>query len=386
LTLQGESVASTIVQAAASKGTASDRVFTIPSGVTVTLQALTVRYGRTTADGGGLANFGTLTLTHSTISGNAARDGGGLYHHQGQLTLTSSIVASNLRGGDCSRDQGSITSDGYNVDSDRSCHLTAATDRPGTDPRLGLLQDNGGPTFTHALLPGSPAIDVIPWGTNGCGTTLVSDQRWQARPQALGGSCDIGAYEVEVAGQPLSAWVSGLTPSTAVCKNVTSGQAVTLSDPVSPWDCEAAGLGVSSGDQVSLRVQGLVKNGVTDVGGAVTGMAPSSGGCTNLTTGQQVTFQQMKGATAASCVTAGLVVHPGDQVRIRVQAAAEETGSASDALEETRRGIAASGSSPAPWRLPLRRRVAPHLSYHPLLRELSASDLTDVSRLHSAIV
>jgi hypothetical protein len=191
------------------------------------------------------------------------------------------------------------------------------------DPLLGPLQDNGGPTFTHALLPGSPALDGIPWGANGCGTTVFSDQRGQARPQPVGGACDIGAYEVAVAGQPLSAWVVGLTLDTAVCKNVTTGQAVTLSAPVSPWDCEAAGLAVTSGDQVILRARGPVTQDAADVSGAVVGMAPTGGGCTNLTTGQQVKFQCMVGATAGSCVAAGLVVHPGDQVQMHVQGVAE---------------------------------------------------------------
>jgi hypothetical protein len=52
-------------------------------------------------------------------------------------------------------------------------------------------------------------------------------------------------------------------------------------------------------------------------------MMPSSGGCANLTTGQQVTFQHMVGATAASCVAAGLAVHAGDTVQISAQGAAE---------------------------------------------------------------
>jgi hypothetical protein len=114
---------------------------------------------------------------------------------------------------------------------------------------------------------------------------------------------------------------------TAVCENTTTGQAVTLHDPTIPWNCEAAGLGVTAGDQVVLRVRGSAKKGATDVGGAVVGMAPSGGGCTNRTTGQQVKFQALfqaePGATAASCVAAGLVVHPGDQVQMRVQGVAE---------------------------------------------------------------
>jgi hypothetical protein len=204
LTLQGEDVATTIVQAATSSGTAPDRVFTIPSGVHVNLRELTIRYGHVNNSGGGLSNLGTLTLAHSTVSGNIAAEGGGLSNegtltltqstvrgnraawggglsNLGTLAVTNSIVASQSDGGDC-RHAGSwaVHTHGYNLDTDGSCQLTAPTDRPSTDPRLGPLQDNGGPTLTHALLPGSPALDVIPWGTNGCGTTLVSDQRWQA--------------------------------------------------------------------------------------------------------------------------------------------------------------------------------------------------------------
>jgi hypothetical protein len=398
VTLQGERAATTIVQAAATQGTAADRVFTIANGVTVTLQDLTIRNGHPNANGGGLLNYGTLTLTnstirgntsaafgggvynggtltltHSTVSGNTAAFGGGVSNdHQGWMTLTHSTVSSNKagnsggifnagpltlthstvsgntadfggsvsntgtvtltnsiianrpNGGDCSTGYpSSIGSRGYNLDSDRSCHLTAGTDRPGVDPLLGPLQNNGGRTFTHALLPGSPAIDAIPWGTNGCGTTHIGDQRWQARPQPVGGTCDIGAYEVAVAGQPLSAWVAGVNLRTMVCQNVTTGQEVTLSAPVPPWDCEAAGLGVTPGDQVALRVRGPVKRKATDVGGAVAGMTPRRGSCTNLTTGQQVTLQYMGGATAASCGTAGLVMQPGEAVQMRVRGEAE---------------------------------------------------------------
>jgi hypothetical protein len=439
LTLRGEAAPTTIVQAAITPQMATDRVFTIPSGVTVTLQALTIRYGQTAASsnspsrkGGGLFNAGTLTLTHSTvhnntavsylpqtlslgggvanegvltvshstirdnsagvgggfcsegpltvthstisgnsasyggglsnndspltvthstisgnsayeggglnsyggrvilthstISGNSASYGGGLSKYLGPLTLTSSIVARNWDGGDCDPYL-FFTSHGYNLDSDGSCELTAATDRPGVDPLLGLLQDNGGPTLTHALLPGSPAIDAIPWGTNGCGTTEYSDQRWQARPQPAGGACDIGAYEVAVAGQSLEAWVAGLTPQSVTCQNLTTGQEVTLGHPASPWACEAAGIAVTAGDQVRLRVQGPVKTGATDVGGAVTGLVPTGGGCTNRTTGQAVKFETLfqgqRGATAASCVAAGLVIHAGDAVQMQVQGVAE---------------------------------------------------------------
>jgi hypothetical protein len=451
LTLQGKRAANTIVQAAASRSEATDRVFTIAYDVAVTLQALTIQYGHTGSgggvynagallltssivrsnkadsigggvhnaglltltnstvsgneadnNGGGLFNAGWLTLTTSTIRGNTAREwgggvasagpngvltlthstlrdnaangGGGVYNDQGSLTLThstisgntarefgggvasagpltltystvsgntagsggglyssyysgpflaNSIIANHPKGGDCATGGLPVVSGGHNLDSDGSCQLTAAGDQPGVDPLLGPLQDNGGPTLTHALLPGSPAIGTIRWGARGCGTTDISDQRWQARPQPAWGACDSGAYEVAVAGQPLSAWLTGMNLHTVVCQNVTTGQEVTLSDPVSPWDCEAAGLAVTSGDQVALRLRGSAKQSFTDVGGAVAGMVPSRGTCTNRTTGQQVTLPYTRGATAASCLAAGLVVRAGEAMQLRVQGVVE---------------------------------------------------------------
>ncbi|HET7378211.1 MAG TPA: choice-of-anchor Q domain-containing protein, partial [Anaerolineae bacterium] len=59
------------------------------------------------------------------------------------------------------------------------------------NPALAPLADNGGDTATHALLPGSPAIDAIP--VLSC--TLATDQRGVSRPQPADGNCDIGAFE-----------------------------------------------------------------------------------------------------------------------------------------------------------------------------------------------
>ena len=64
---------------------------------------------------------------------------------------------------------------------------------------LGPLQDNGGPTMTHALLPGSPAINQIP--VEDCldadGAPLATDQRGVSRPETGGTLCDVGAFEVQ---------------------------------------------------------------------------------------------------------------------------------------------------------------------------------------------
>jgi len=102
---------------------------------------------------------------------------------------------------------GSLTSLDYNLVS----HLTAGCtflasphDRLNAAPHLGSLADNGGPTWTQALLPGSPAIDAgNPGGcTNPLGALLTKDQRGFPRP-AFGGHsfrCDIGAYELQQLG------------------------------------------------------------------------------------------------------------------------------------------------------------------------------------------
>jgi parallel beta-helix repeat protein len=142
--------------------------------------------------GSGIWNSGSSTtrLINSTISHNYASrpDRGGLANY-GELTLKNTIVADQLIGFDCVG--GPVTSLGYNLDSDDRCNFNAPGDITTSDPRLGPLQDNGGPSWTHALLEASPAIDAVPvWK---CPPN--TDQRGVTRPQGL--ACDIGAFELE---------------------------------------------------------------------------------------------------------------------------------------------------------------------------------------------
>jgi hypothetical protein len=94
-----------------------------------------------------------------------------------------------------------VTSFGHNLDSDGTC-LTADVLQPGDiangNANLGPLADNGGPTFTHALLAGSDALDA--GDDTVCAAEPVNgvDQRGVVRPQ--GAHCDIGAYEAEAEG------------------------------------------------------------------------------------------------------------------------------------------------------------------------------------------
>jgi hypothetical protein len=91
-----------------------------------------------------------------------------------------------------------VISQGYNLSSDNRCNFDNSGDRNGTHPKLGPLQNNGGPTQTMALLPGSPAIDAgNPSGCrDGHGHLLTTDQRGYPRPDKEDKTgCDMGAYE-----------------------------------------------------------------------------------------------------------------------------------------------------------------------------------------------
>ena len=192
--------------------TISDNVAAIGGGVLnqtympITLTNSTVS-GNSAAEGGGIFNGGTATLTNSTVSRNAGGRGGGIWNDTpGTLNLTSGIVANQTSGGDCLDNFSTIHSFGYNLDSDGTCNLIGTGDLPNTNPMLDPLALNPpGTTQTQALRPGSPAIDHIPPGVNGCGTTVSTDQRGVSRPQGSG--CDIGAYERLLGPAPVGGFV-----------------------------------------------------------------------------------------------------------------------------------------------------------------------------------
>jgi hypothetical protein len=135
---------------------------------------------------------GAMAINNSTISRNSGPHGGAGFC--GMPTIQNSVVADNA-GGNC---EGLVTSLGYNLSSDGTCNLNGPGDLNNADPQLGDLQNNGGPTKTMALLPGSPAIDAgNPRGcTDGKGHLLKTDQRGRPRPDSEdSGGCDMGAYE-----------------------------------------------------------------------------------------------------------------------------------------------------------------------------------------------
>lgn len=165
-------------------------------------------------EGGGLFDEHGAILVHCTVALNAANPGyssdpsggvstanpglglgGGIFATNSSPTLQNSIVANSSSGDNCS---GVLTDAGNNISSDASCQFTAPGSLNSTDPLLGPLDNNGGPTATMAILAGSPAIDR---GLTGyCPAT---DQRGITRPSGAG--CDIGAYELNVRVYPINA-------------------------------------------------------------------------------------------------------------------------------------------------------------------------------------
>jgi len=179
--------------------------------------------GNTSGDvGGGIRSLGNMTITNSTISGNTSTGwhGGAIFHTDGNMEILNSTIANN-KGPDwapsaifngsfggpaptltltntivsgnqwyaCDHWTGANTliSGGNNLVQDDTCN-PVVSDLIAGDAKLGPLADNGGPTWTHALLAGSPAIDAA--NDAACPAT---DQRGVARPQ--GPHCDIGAFE-----------------------------------------------------------------------------------------------------------------------------------------------------------------------------------------------
>lgn len=134
-----------------------------------------------------------LNLYNVTVTANQALAGAGVYLEYSHLIMFNTIIADNP-GGNCSGNQRSVVPE-YSLDSDKTCSLGGPGDLPGVAPLLGPLANNGGPTDTHALLAGSPALDA--GGSTSCQAT---DQRGVTRPQGPG--CDIGAFEGFVPSTP----------------------------------------------------------------------------------------------------------------------------------------------------------------------------------------
>ncbi len=250
-------------------GNDASRVFLLRADTDISIIGLTISDGAADFGGGiDLGGFATVRLTNTTVSNNTASCGGGIFNREGGVLLTNTTVSNNTATGDgggtaargggivnqigtvrltntiVARNtattnpdaEGTFTSQGNNLIGD----TTGATgfvnsDLKNVDPLLGPLQDNGGPTLTHALLAGSPAVDAA----NNTPCPFL-DQRGVTRKDGDGDGtvvCDIGSFEQQDIVAPTVKSVSPTGKKVSPRANVTA----TFSEVMNEASVEALG-------------------------------------------------------------------------------------------------------------------------------------------------
>ena len=209
-------------------------IYSIGANGTATVQVLNSTISANTASnfGGGVYNHGTagnatLHITNSTVAENVSKSsmGESIYNFdqfgQGNAiaNFANTIFKHNVSG-NFVNDGGTMTSFGYNISSDNGGgFLTSLGDQINTNPLLGPLQDNGGPTFTHALLPGSPAIDT---GDPNFTPPPLYDQRGPNFLRVRNGRIDKGSFEVQSGATPTPTPTTTPTPTPTATPNPTA--------------------------------------------------------------------------------------------------------------------------------------------------------------------
>lgn len=217
----------------------------------LTITNSTVSGNSATNSGGGIVNEaqGTANISFTTISGNSANSAGGILNGINigvgtTVNIKNSIVANSTSGGDCSN-SGTFNATGVNFTTNGTCPgFTVVTP---AQLNLGPLQNNGGPTETHALLPGSVAIDAAPDCTDLGGNpqspkvvapnaVVTTDQRGVGRPQ--GSACDVGSYELV----PCNTIPTVICPEDfTISTDATHCSAVVDFNPAADCPCENGG-------------------------------------------------------------------------------------------------------------------------------------------------
>jgi hypothetical protein len=252
--------------------------------------------GNNGGDGGGVWTAADATITNSTISGNTTNSiGGGFDDSSGTTSFTNTTIAfnklatgatsggienfgntinfkntivANNDGMQCDSGTFGYTSQGNNIDGSTTCSFTQQSDRSNTNPQLGPLQNNGGPTQTHALPKGSPAVDA---GDNAaCPPT---DQRGQARPFDGNddgvATCDIGAFELRGPPPTATTGMAAVTSNGALVGGVVNPNGFVASYHFDYGTTSAYGSSTTSASAGA---------GTTDVpvAAAIGGLAPST--------------------------------------------------------------------------------------------------------------
>jgi CSLREA domain-containing protein len=224
--------------------------------------------------GGGIYNeLGLTRIILSTVTGNEAGiSGGGVYSAAGRFEagiatteVKGSLIWGNTSGFGTRDDVASfdtaqnaylslghnlVGTAGLNVDFSSVFNQTGDQTADPDGTWLGALQDNDGPTHTHALLAGSPAIDAGTC-TDHTDATIGTDQRGVSRPQ--GTACDVGAFEYEFGSIVFTGFASPVSdePTLNLAK---AGQTIPLK-----WHlADASGHPITDLESVTVTVTGLV--------------------------------------------------------------------------------------------------------------------------------
>jgi hypothetical protein len=150
--------------------------------------------------GGAVINYYSGVISNSTLDESSANNTD--IHNEGFVTINNTVLKVGPLGHSIVNviGVGNVKSLGYNLSSDDGGgYLTGPGDQINTDPLIGPLQDNGGPTFTHSLLPGSPAIDT---GDPNFTPPPLYDQRGAPFVRVFNGRIDIGSFEVQPTSTP----------------------------------------------------------------------------------------------------------------------------------------------------------------------------------------
>ena len=198
-------------------------------GITATINNSTISANAALYGSGGvyIGSGSSLTVNQSTISANSSAgsytgtDGGGIQlgDNTSVVTLSGSIVSGNSSGVAGAADFGlysSLASDTASITAtnsligevDSRITVNGTNNVSSTNPMLGALANNGGPTKTMALLTGSPAIDA---GPNPVATFTGNefDQRGAGYARIVGGLVDIGAFELQPSSEPIAPSFTG---------------------------------------------------------------------------------------------------------------------------------------------------------------------------------
>jgi hypothetical protein len=232
-----------------------------------------------------------LTLTSCTVAGNTGLALENIAGGTGSAPTSyrDTIFARNTSTPNVFNMGGTVTSLGHNLSDTHTGDLTGPGDLPNTDPLLGPLADNGGPTQTMALLPGSPALDA------GDATDAPDfDQRGTGFARVVNGAIDIGAFEDQLVVTPPSANPQGVVAGTAASFDLGSFSDLS---PAGSW-AATVDWGDTSADTFPTSPQGPLgtkAHTYAQVGSyTVTVTVANAGGDSN-----QATFQVDVGAPPA---------------------------------------------------------------------------------------